>query len=189
MSFQAYLDTIKLKTGKTPEDFKKLAEEKGLLKEGVKAGEIIAWLKKDFDLGHGHSMALYGTFKASKEAKTLVEDSITKHFSGAKSNWRSHFDELMKKINAFGNDVSIAPTSSYLSVLRGERKMAVIQITGARMDIGIKLKDEKATARFETAGAWNAMMTHRVKISDPKQLDKELLTWLYNAYEQNAPKQ
>ncbi len=67
MSFQAYIDNIKAKTGKTPEDFKKLADKKGLLKPGVKAGEIIAWLKKDFDLGHGHAMAIYATFKGKKE--------------------------------------------------------------------------------------------------------------------------
>ena len=34
MSFQAYLDNIKVKTGKSPEVFKKLAEKKGFLKEG-----------------------------------------------------------------------------------------------------------------------------------------------------------
>ncbi len=28
MSFQAYIDNIKAKTGKTPDDFKKLAEKK-----------------------------------------------------------------------------------------------------------------------------------------------------------------
>jgi Domain of unknown function (DUF4287) len=67
MSFQAYLDNIKKKTGKTPEDFKKLADKKGLLKEGVKAGEIVAWLKKDFDLGHGHAMAIYAVFKSYKQ--------------------------------------------------------------------------------------------------------------------------
>ena len=72
MSFQAYIDNIKTKTGKTPEDFKKLATKKGLLKdgllkEGVKAGEIVDWLKKDFDLGHGHAMAIYATFKGKKE--------------------------------------------------------------------------------------------------------------------------
>lgn len=67
MSFQAYIDNIKAKTGKTPEDFKKLATKKGWLKEGVKAGEIVAWLKKDFDLGHGHAMAIYATFKGKKE--------------------------------------------------------------------------------------------------------------------------
>ena len=63
MSFQAYIDNIKAKTGKTPNDFKKLAEKKGLLKAGVKAGEIVAWLKRDFDLGYGHAMAIYATFK------------------------------------------------------------------------------------------------------------------------------
>lgn len=67
MSFQAYLDNIKAKTGKTPEQFKKLAEKKGLLKPGVKAGEIVAWLKEDFELGHGHAMAIYAWFKGKKE--------------------------------------------------------------------------------------------------------------------------
>ena len=51
MSFQAYLDNIKAKTGKTPEDFQVLAEKKGLLREGVKTGQIVAWLKEDFGLG------------------------------------------------------------------------------------------------------------------------------------------
>lgn len=68
MSFQAYIDNIKAKTGKTPADFKKLAEQKGFLNkgklvEGVKAGQIVAWLKEDFDLGHGHAMAVYAVFK------------------------------------------------------------------------------------------------------------------------------
>jgi len=63
MSFQEYLDNIKTKTGKTPEQFKKIAEKKGLLKPGVKAGEIVAWLKEDFELGHGHAMAIYAWFK------------------------------------------------------------------------------------------------------------------------------
>ena len=32
MSFQAYLDNIQAKTGKSPSDFKELAEKKDLLK-------------------------------------------------------------------------------------------------------------------------------------------------------------
>lgn len=68
MSFQAYIDNIKAKTGKTPDDFKKLAEAKGFLQKGklnpaVKATQITDWLKKDFALGHGHAMAIYATFK------------------------------------------------------------------------------------------------------------------------------
>jgi len=72
MSFQAYIDNIKTKTGKTPDDFKKLAEEKGFIKNGnllktVKATEIVNWLKDDFELGHGHAMAIYATFKGKTE--------------------------------------------------------------------------------------------------------------------------
>lgn len=67
MSFQAYLDNIKAKTGKSADDFKKLAEKKGLLKPGTKAGEIVAWLAKDFDLGHGHAMAIYAYLKGKRK--------------------------------------------------------------------------------------------------------------------------
>ena len=68
MSFQAYLDNIKAKTGKSLDDFKELAEKKnflanGKLKDGVKAGDIVVWLKADFDLGHGHAMAIFAAFK------------------------------------------------------------------------------------------------------------------------------
>jgi hypothetical protein len=56
MSFQAYIDNIKTKTGKSPDDFIKLAGEKGILEKGllkptVKAGQIVEWLKNDFQLG------------------------------------------------------------------------------------------------------------------------------------------
>lgn len=72
MSFQAYLDNIQKKTGNSPEDFKKLATEKGFLENGklkpeIKAGQIVEWLKTDFGLGHGHSMAIYALFKGKKK--------------------------------------------------------------------------------------------------------------------------
>lgn len=72
MSFQAYIDNIKAKTGLSPADFKKKAEAKGLLAKGgalkpdVKAGEIVQWLKDEYGLGHGHAMAIYATFKGKK---------------------------------------------------------------------------------------------------------------------------
>jgi Domain of unknown function (DUF4287) len=76
MTFQAYIDNIKAKTGKSPADFKALAKKKGLLESGVKAGEIVAWLKKDFGLGHGHAMAIYAVLKPlirPKQARSSTE--------------------------------------------------------------------------------------------------------------------
>ena len=53
MSFQGYLNTIQAKTGKGPDDFRQLAEQKGFTKKGqlvstVKAGDIVKWLKEEF---------------------------------------------------------------------------------------------------------------------------------------------
>ena len=63
MSFQAYLDNIKAKTGKTPDDFHGAAREAGLLEPGTKATQIVAWLAKDYGLGRGHAMAIFAVFK------------------------------------------------------------------------------------------------------------------------------
>ncbi len=58
MSFQANLDNIEEKTGKTPNEFIALAKEKGFTDPSTKAGTIVAWLKDEFGIGRGHAMAL-----------------------------------------------------------------------------------------------------------------------------------
>ena len=63
MSFQAYLDNIEDKTGVTPRQFIDLARERGFDDPAVKAGTIVAWLKEDYELGHGHAMALVHVIK------------------------------------------------------------------------------------------------------------------------------
>lgn len=46
MSFQAYLDNIQAKTGKSPDDLKALAEQKGFLQNG----KLVALLKQQTSL-------------------------------------------------------------------------------------------------------------------------------------------
>lgn len=70
MSFKTYIKNIEDKTGKTAEDFQTLAEQKGFTNNGelaVKATEITNWLKEEFELGHGHAMAMYAFIKGKKE--------------------------------------------------------------------------------------------------------------------------
>ncbi len=62
MSFQAYLDNIEEKTGKTPQQFIDEAKAKGF-DNNTKAGEILAWLKDQYGLGRGHGMALVHVIK------------------------------------------------------------------------------------------------------------------------------
>ena len=63
MSFQTYLDNIKAKTGKTPDDFHAAARCAGLLAAGTTATQIVAWLAKDYGLGSGHAVAIFAVFK------------------------------------------------------------------------------------------------------------------------------
>lgn len=63
MTFQAYIDNIYAKTGKTPKDFLEAAKAKGMVGPDAKVMQIVDWLKKDYGLGHGHAMAIVLTFK------------------------------------------------------------------------------------------------------------------------------
>lgn len=72
MSFQAYLDNIQAKTGKSPQDFLRMAAEKGFgsgtgLAPGIKATQITDWLKAEFGLGHGHAMAIVALIKGKRD--------------------------------------------------------------------------------------------------------------------------
>jgi hypothetical protein len=79
MSFQAYLDNIEAKTGKTPNDFIELAKAKGFDTPDVKAGAIITWLKEDFELGHGHAMAVVHVIKNGAKISDKHVDSGGAH--------------------------------------------------------------------------------------------------------------
>ena len=62
-SFQACLDDVKLKTGRTPEQLKVLAENEGVYKPEMKASALVAWLRDGFELGRPHAMAVWEVFK------------------------------------------------------------------------------------------------------------------------------
>jgi len=72
VSFQAYLDNIQAKTGRNPDDFRQWGKDKGFstgdeLAAGVKAGAVIAALKEEFGLGHGHAMAIVALLKGKTQ--------------------------------------------------------------------------------------------------------------------------
>jgi hypothetical protein len=180
MSFQAYLDNIQAKTGKTPDDFRTMAAEKGL----VKTSDIVSWCKAEFGLGHGHAMAIVHLIVHETERNTGPDEKINKIFAGSRVRWRKSYDTLFEKINGFGPDVSIAPTQTYIGILRSGKKFAIIQPSSAEyLDIGIKFKGVDPAGRLEEAGTWNSMVTHRVRINDLAQIDTELMGWLKKAYD------
>ncbi|SEQ28374.1 protein of unknown function [Devosia sp. YR412] len=63
MSFAAYLTNIEAQTGVSPDEFIRLATEKGFTQKGTKATVITDWLKAEYGLGHGHAMAIVKLLK------------------------------------------------------------------------------------------------------------------------------
>ena len=62
MTFQAYLDTIETKTGKTPQELVDEAHARGF-DANSRAGDVVAWLGESYGLGRGHAMALVHVIK------------------------------------------------------------------------------------------------------------------------------
>lgn len=62
MSFEAYLANIEKQTGVTPDAFERLARARGY-SFATKATEVTDWLKADYQLGHGHAMAIVKLLK------------------------------------------------------------------------------------------------------------------------------
>jgi hypothetical protein len=63
MTFEAYMNNIRAKTGKGPKDFFDEAVQAGALGPDTRTMEFVAWLKASSGLGHGHAMAVWEAFK------------------------------------------------------------------------------------------------------------------------------
>jgi hypothetical protein len=105
-------------------------------------------------------------------------------FAGTKMVWRAPCDALIAKVAKFGADIEASANSTYVNLLRRKKKFGIIQPASVvRLDIGIKLKGQPASGRFEPAGDWNAMVTHRVRVPSPEKINVELFDWLKRAYD------
>jgi Domain of unknown function (DUF4287)/Domain of unknown function (DUF5655) len=179
MTFQAYMDNIQAKTGNSPDDFKRLAKEKGL--DNYRA--LITWLKSDYKLGQGHANAMAHVILETFDNSLTTDQHVDKHFTGAKAVWRQAFDNLMRQVDKFGGDVRLSPSDSYISINRGDTKIGIFHVTAKKVNIGIKLRGTPPRGRLEPSGTWNSMVTHRVQITEPREIDDQIVRWLREAYD------
>jgi hypothetical protein len=64
MTFQAYLDAIRAKTGMTAEQLQDAATSAGVYSPTMTATVLVDWLAEQFALGRGHSMAVWAVWKS-----------------------------------------------------------------------------------------------------------------------------
>jgi hypothetical protein len=108
---------------------------------------------------------------------------VAAQYAGAKTALQPIYDAVIATVRRFGGDVEIAPKKAYVS-LRRSKQFAIVQpSTATRVDVGINLKGQAATDRLENSGSFNAMVSHRVRLSSPADVDAELKGWLRKAYD------
>lgn len=170
------------KTGKDLAAWRKIAKASGLAKHG----ELVKHLKAEHGLTHGYANLVAHKHLASDAGSQQAADVdlVAAQYAGAKAGLRPIHDAIWKAVSRFGKDVEAAPKKAYVS-LRRSKQFAIVQpSTKDRVDVGINLKGAAPTARLEASGSFNAMVSHRVRVTTASEVDAELLGWLKQAYEQ-----
>ena len=171
---------MKEKTGKDLAAWKKLVAKSGCAKHG----EIVKWLKSEHGMTHGYANLVSHKFRESDAASVAeTTDLVAAQYGGKKEGLRPIYDKLAKAIAKFGKDVELAPKKAYVSLRRSKQFGLIQPSTQTRVDVGLNLKGEAATARLEESGSFNSMVLHRVRLSDASEVDAELIGWLREAYE------
>lgn len=171
---------MKEKTGKTLEQWLSVAKKTGAAKHGA----IVKALKTDHGLTHGYAnLVAHKLLKSDAGSQAAGgTDLVAAQYAGPKAGLRPIYDAVIGVARSFGKDVEIAPKKTYVS-LRRSKQFAIVQpSTRTRVDLGINLKGEPAAGRLEKSGSFNAMVSHRVRLEKPADVDKDVKAWLKKAW-------
>jgi predicted transport protein len=166
------------KTGKSLEEWLEIARASGLEKHG----QILKMLKSEHGMTHGFAN-LVAIKTLQTDAEPTGADLVAAQYAGAKADLRPIYETLVAAIGKFGDDVELASKKSYVSLRRNKQFGLIQPSTKTRVDVGINLEGAEPTQRLEASGSFNAMVSHRVRLTDKSQVDRELIAWLRQAYE------
>lgn len=177
---QTMIQNMEEKTGKTLPQWLAITVDSVFSKHG----EILKHLKQEHGVTHGFaSLIAHETLNARKGESEEV-DLVSAQYQGPKADLKPIYDKLVLITQGFGSAMELAPKKAYVS-LRHKKQFALIQpSTKTRVDLGINLKDVDATGNLEVSGSFNAMVSHRVRLSSPDDVDENVTAWLKQAFEQ-----
>jgi len=142
-------------------------------------------LKNDLKMGHGDANTLVHIYlKADSPGGTepaASEDFLDQIYTGPKVSLRPIHDKLMESINKFG-EFEVAPKKAYISLRRKKQFAMIGPATNTRVEVGLNMKGVEGTDRLTELPA-GQMCQYKVKLSDAKEVDKELIDWIRQAYD------
>ncbi|MET0989753.1 MAG: DUF4287 domain-containing protein [Glaciihabitans sp.] len=172
----AQLRNIEQSTGTPLADWFALIERRR--SEGLKHGQLVAWLKGEHGLTHGNANALVLTSTAPGESEPA--DLVATQYAGGKEALRPLYDRLVTLAVSLGDDVEVSPKKTSVSLRRSKQFAVLTPATRTRIDVGLNLGDMPPTGRLERT---TGMCSHRVRVSSIDEVDDDFAQLLRTAYE------
>lgn len=169
---------LEARTGRSLADWISAARASGHQKHKA----LVDWLKGEHGLGHGYAnLVAHKTF-ASDAGSSAGEDLMAAMFAGPKAVVKPIYDRVADIVGAL-EGAEFAPKKGYVSFRRSKQFGLAQSSTKDRLDLGLNLKGVEPTGRLEASGSFNAMVTHRVRLRAPDQVDEEVANWIRRAWE------
>jgi len=160
------------KTGRAIGDWFVVLSDAGLEKHG----QMVKLLKGEHGVTHGFANLIVHDFKTQGAEPT---DLVGGQYTGKKEHLRPIYDAIMASVEGFGDDVEVSPKKAYVSLRRSKQFATVGPATNSAVEVGLNLKGHQLTDRLVPG---KGMVTHRVRLSVPDEVDAELIGWLKTAY-------
>lgn len=178
---QTQLSNIEKKTGKSLDELTALAGASGLSKHG----QLRDFFKTELGLGHGDANALAhlarqvdSTQPPGEKSDDDVADEL---YAGKKAHLRPIHDALWVEVENLG-DFEILPRQKYLSLRRQKQFAMIGPPTNSRVEVGLNVKGLPGDDRL-IEQAKGSMCNYVVRLTDPSEVDADLLGWIAAAYQ------
>lgn len=111
-------------------------------------------------------------------------------YSGKKEALLPLYHKLLSFGLSIGEEVKACPTSTFVPLYRNYVFAQIKPTTNTRIDLGLALKDTKATGRLIDTGGYakKDRITHRIPISFIDDINDEVKKWLREAYKMDKKK-
>lgn len=174
-ALQTMINNMPEKTGKSLDQWKTILKDKSFAKHS----EGVNFLKKEHSVTHGFANTIV---TLSKEENNTADDLVANQYKG-KEDLLSIYEKLLSAIKPFGNDITITPKKTSVSIIRKRQFVLIKPATKTRIDLGLKLPEKPFTDRLGNSGPFGTMCTHRVQITSETEIDNELIGWMKEAYD------